>query len=67
VGAGAVVVTDVPDYALMLGVPAKRKGWVCKCGTTLKDAKDGQEIVCPECGSRYQPQGEVLGVIEEKI
>ncbi len=64
---GAVVVTDVPDYALMLGVPAKRKGWVCKCGVTLKAAKDSQSVTCPACGSRYQPEGEILMVLEEKI
>ena len=67
VGAGAVVVTDVPDYALMLGVPAKHKGWVCKCGTTLKGAKDGVPVTCPSCASRYQPNGENLMVIVEKV
>jgi UDP-2-acetamido-3-amino-2,3-dideoxy-glucuronate N-acetyltransferase len=36
VGAGAVVKQDVPDYAIVAGVPAKQVGWVCKCGTTLK-------------------------------
>ena len=67
VGAGAVVVTDVPDYALMLGIPAKRKGWVCKCGVTLKGANDGQEIACPECSSTYKPNGETLAVIKETL
>ncbi len=36
IGAGAVVRTDVPDYALMLGVPAHQKGWVCVCGLKLR-------------------------------
>src|SRR5690606_14398510 len=36
VGAGAVVNSDVPSYALMVGVPARRKGWMCKCGVQLK-------------------------------
>jgi UDP-2-acetamido-3-amino-2,3-dideoxy-glucuronate N-acetyltransferase len=67
VGAGAVVVTDVPDYALMLGVPAKRKGWVCKCGVTLKGARVGHPSTCSACGSSYQPEGEILKVLEEKI
>lgn len=36
VAAGAVVTAGVPDYALVAGVPAVQKGWVCKCGTTLE-------------------------------
>jgi UDP-2-acetamido-3-amino-2,3-dideoxy-glucuronate N-acetyltransferase len=36
VAAGAVVKSDVPDYALVAGVPARQAGWVCKCGTTLR-------------------------------
>jgi len=67
VGAGAVVAADVPDYALMLGVPARRRGWVCKCGTTLKDARDGQDSTCAACGSIYRPSNEILQVIKERI
>ena len=48
IGAGAVVVTDVPDHALMLGVPARQKGWVCECGRVL-----GDELACELCGRRY--------------
>jgi UDP-2-acetamido-3-amino-2,3-dideoxy-glucuronate N-acetyltransferase len=52
IGAGAVVKNDVPDHAIMVGVPAKQKGWACKCGTTLK-FKD-ERAVCNYCGGDYQ-------------
>jgi UDP-2-acetamido-3-amino-2,3-dideoxy-glucuronate N-acetyltransferase len=47
IGAGAVVTTDVKDYALMLGVPARFSGWVCECGNRL-----GEKLVC-SCGRKY--------------
>lgn len=55
IGAGAVVATDVPDYALVLGVPARRIGWVCQCGVRL--AKDSGAVACSSCGSRYMIEG----------
>ena len=51
VAAGAVVTSDVPDFALMMGVPARRAGWVCECGTRLAD---GPAPICRECGARYK-------------
>jgi UDP-2-acetamido-3-amino-2,3-dideoxy-glucuronate N-acetyltransferase len=48
IASGAVVTKDVPDYALMAGVPAKQIGWVCECGSVIKD-----ELKCPECGKEY--------------
>jgi len=54
VGAGAVVAADVPDYTLMLGVPARRRGWVCRCGITLKGVQDRATAACPACGLEYQ-------------
>lgn len=48
IAAGAVIACNVPDYALMMGVPARRKGWVCECGMQLKKGLD-----CKECGREY--------------
>ena len=52
IGAGAVVATDVADYALMVGVPARRIGWMCQCGERLPDSGEG---TCAKCGSTYEP------------
>ncbi len=54
VGAGAVVRGDVPDYALMLGVPAMRKGWMSRHGHRLIEKDADGNLLCPESGWRYQ-------------
>ena len=59
VGAGAVVAGDVPDYGLMLGVPARLMGWMCRCGTRLSlsvESNSREEGQCPKCGRQYIKQ-----------
>lgn len=58
VAAGAVVTDDVPDHALVVGVPARRIGWVGRSGRRL--VADGDEWVCPESGERYRQAGDGL-------
>lgn len=54
IGAGAVVRGDVPDYALMLGVPAVQKGWMSRHGHRLVTQDTSGEWRCPESGWRYR-------------
>ena len=49
VGAGTVVVRDVPSYAMVVGNPARRIGWACRCGVRL-----GDSLVCEACGTAYK-------------
>ena len=54
--AGAVVIRDVPAYAMVAGNPARRIGWMCACGKKLPAA-----LVCA-CGRRYRLAGEKAGL-----
>ena len=53
IAAGAVITKDVPDYALMIGVPARQKGWMSRHGHVLKDPNSDGIYTCPESGFRY--------------
>ncbi len=54
VAAGAVVTRDVPDYARVMGCPARQKGWVGRHGIPLPEADEDGIMTCPESGLRYR-------------
>lgn len=61
IAAGAVVTKDVPDYALMAGVPAKQIGWVCECGERIKT----KDFRCMKCKKKYMEKSS--GLIEVNL
>ncbi len=65
IGAGAVVKSDVPDYAVVAGIPAKQIGWTCKCGVSLKF--NGNHAVCRCCSNEYEMASDRINVIKEEI
>ncbi len=54
IAAGAVVTKSVPDYALMVGNPARQRGWMSRHGVKLPEPDSDGIRVCPESGYRYQ-------------
>jgi UDP-2-acetamido-3-amino-2,3-dideoxy-glucuronate N-acetyltransferase len=66
IAAGAVVTKDVPDYALMAGVPAIQIGWISKAGIKLELPLTGSgEAACSETGERYRLNGAFIEAVEE--
>ena len=63
IGAGAVVKTDVPAYAVAAGVPSKQIGWACRCGTTLKFSND--RAFCRYCEDEYILKNGKLIAVDE--
>jgi len=59
VGAGAVAKSDVAPFALVVGVPARRVGWMCACGIRLPTPDDSRAR-CESCGAEYRIEGEVV-------
>lgn len=67
VGAGAVINKDVPDYALMVGVPAKQIGWMSEFGERLNLPLKGEgDVVCPYLGDIYRLHGNQVSKVTVK-
>ena len=64
VAAGAVVASDVPAYGLMVGVPARRVGWMCQCGERLH--LEESSAVCQRCGLKYDEKNGRLSPIDHR-
>lgn len=64
ISAGAVVTKNVPDYAMILGVPGRQRGWMSRHGHPLKNQDQDGNFVCPESGLRYAEKDGVLHCLD---
>lgn len=65
IGAGSVITRDVPDYAVMVGNPAKRIKWACRCGEMLEPYGSLLTFKCRLCGQGYTENGFMLKANDE--
>jgi UDP-2-acetamido-3-amino-2,3-dideoxy-glucuronate N-acetyltransferase len=63
VGAGAVVVGDVPDFALVVGNPARLAGWRCVCGARIDFEQNRDAGACADCGHAFQKRGNIVSLL----
>jgi len=63
VGAGSVVTKSIPDYGMVVGLPARLVGWMCACGEKLSlsiEPKTNETSSCPRCGRNYTKKGIIV-------
>jgi UDP-2-acetamido-3-amino-2,3-dideoxy-glucuronate N-acetyltransferase len=65
IGAGAVVTSEVRPHSVVLGSPARHRGYACRCGEMLRDGQ-GDERACERCGDRYRTDDERCVLLEAK-
>ena len=68
IGAASLVTRDVPDYALVFGLPAKLQGWMCVCGERLKMGTGkgkSETVTCSECSRTYHREGHMVSCLGE--